>query len=252
VSTETRTQKSKFTSFQVSDATFFSPGLQVTSPINGDTVDVSKGFTITWTHISTDPSAIKIALVNNRTSFTRAIAFDLGVNLDSYYVSPATINYYNVSESIGRGGHGFQIELLSEELESFGTISDEFTITDSSFATSSTTSSAKPPVLTVFIPASSSAPTATTNAFLKPTVNAGNTSGLTPDGKACIAVGVVIGVAICVILAVLAVILSRHRQSRRRHSDEKHELAGDYTYKPESQKELPVLAKQREIQELPT
>jgi hypothetical protein len=216
----------------------------VTCPIKDAIVDVSKGFTITWTHVSTDPNAIEIALINKGTRFMQRVAFDLGVNTDSYYVSPATFNYYNISESIGRGGDGFQVKLLSEEPENFGAISDEFTLTDSSFTTSSMTSSVKPSVSIVFIPALSSAPTAMTNPE--------NTSGLMPGSKAAIAVGVVLGVAVCVILAVLAVRLFRHRRRRPRYADGRHELAGDYTYTHEPPKALPVLARQREIQELPT
>ncbi|OJI98834.1 hypothetical protein ASPVEDRAFT_38329 [Aspergillus versicolor CBS 583.65] len=109
--------------------------LSVTEPKKGAEVDPSDSFTVKWDSVSTDPSSFDIYLVNNAVypSVDKKIASDVDASDGSYTVDGLS----GLTD-----GHGFQINLFSNEDKNTGILaqSEQFNMTGDASSTSSTSS----------------------------------------------------------------------------------------------------------------
>ncbi|OJJ64730.1 hypothetical protein ASPSYDRAFT_140063 [Aspergillus sydowii CBS 593.65] len=110
--------------------------LSVTEPKKGAEIDPSDSFTVKWDSVSTDPASFDIYLVNKAIypSVEKKVASDVDTSDGSYTVDGLS----GVTD-----GHGFQINLFSNEEKNTGILaqSEQFNMTGDASSTSSTSSS---------------------------------------------------------------------------------------------------------------
>ncbi|KAL4862850.1 Ser-Thr-rich glycosyl-phosphatidyl-inositol-anchored membrane family-domain-containing protein [Aspergillus spectabilis] len=112
--------------------------LSVTEPKKNVEINPSDSFTVKWDSVSTDPSSFDLYLVNNAVypPVDKKIASDIDTSDGSYTVD---------SISGLKDGHGYQVNLFSNEEHNTGILaqSQQFnmTVSDTSSSTTSTTSS---------------------------------------------------------------------------------------------------------------
>ncbi|KOS48505.1 hypothetical protein ACN38_g557 [Penicillium nordicum] len=110
--------------------------VNITEPAKGADVDVSGSFTVKWTSVNTDASAVDIVLINNAVypTVSEKIASGIDTSKGSYTAS----GLKGVTN-----GSGFQINLLSTDAKNTGILaqSEQFDVSEAKSSSATTTAS---------------------------------------------------------------------------------------------------------------
>ncbi|KAJ5109403.1 hypothetical protein N7456_006078 [Penicillium angulare] len=110
--------------------------ITLTEPKKGDNITPSSSVDVKWTSVDTDASSFDIYLVNNAVypPVNKKLASDIETSKDSYSVNVGDIP----------NGHGYQIDLMSNDVHNSGILAQtgQFNVTGSAESSSSTASTA--------------------------------------------------------------------------------------------------------------